>query len=174
MKIPFINAYFSNQIIQSIFIRGSLRESVALPSARGTQQSPICTRQRLCRVLHSAKNTRQINRRQRRLCRVSFVGHLAKPLPSADTRQSWNRKKNPKKMGIFTQKKWNFFLIGGGPHWSAPIHLRLFSRKFHGYAADGIRTQDLPLRTNLLYHYTTLSLVSRFRFSSQYIILNRV
>ena len=83
-------------------------------------------------------------------------------------------KKKPKKMGIFTQKKWKFFLIGGGPHRSAPIHLRLFSRKFHGYAADGIRTQDLSLRTNLLYHYTTLSLVSRFRFSSQYIILNRV
>ena len=83
-------------------------------------------------------------------------------------------KKNPKKWEFLSQKNGNFFLIGGGPHRSAPIHLRLFSRKFHGYAADGIRTQDLPLRTNLLYHYTTLSLVSRFRFSSQYIILNRV
>jgi hypothetical protein len=88
------------------------------------------------------------------------------------TRQSWNRKK-PEKMGILT-KKIEFFLIGGGPHRSAPIHLWLFSRKFHGYAADGTRTRDLPLRTNLLYHYTTPSLVSGFRFSSQYIILNRV
>ena len=90
-----------------------------------------------------------------------------------DTRQSWNRKKT-RKNGNFYPKKMNFFLIGGGPHRSAPIHLRLFSRKFHGYVANGIRTQDLPLRTNLLYHYTTLSLVSGFRFSSQYIILNRV
>ena len=71
--------------------------------------------------------------------------------------------KNPEKNENFYQKNVNFFLIDGGPHQSAPIHLRLFSRKFHGYAADGIRTQDLPLRTNLLYHYTTLSLVSRFR-----------
>ena len=144
----------------------SLPDSVNLPSARGTRQSPICTRQRLCRVLHSAKSTRQKKSRQRRLCRVSFVGHSAKPLPSADTRQSWNRKKS-RKNGNFYPKKMKFFLIGGGPHRSAPIHLRLFSRKFHSYAADGIRTRDLPLRTNLLYHYTTLSLVCGFRFSSQ-------
>ena len=118
--------------------------------------------------------------RQRRLCRVFFVGHSAKVLPSAGHSAKGGHsaklepKKNPKKMGIFTKKKWKFFLIGGGPHRSAPIHLRLFSRKFHGYAADGIQTRDLPLRTNLLYHYTTLSLVSGFRFSSQHIILNRV
>ena len=74
-------------------------------------------------------------------------------------------KKNPKKWE-FLPKKIEIFLIGGAPHRSAPIHLRLFSRKFHGFAADGIRTRDLPLRTNLLYHYTTLSLVSGIRFSS--------
>ena len=115
--------------------------------------------------LHSAKNTRQINCRQRRLCRVSFVGHSAKPLP----------KLKPKK----TRKKWDFypkkneiFFIDGGPHRPAPTHLRHFSREFHGYAADAIQTRDLPLCTYLLYHYTTLSLVSGFRFSSQYIILN--
>ena len=106
-----------------------LPDSVNLPSARGTRQSPICTRQRLCRVLHSAKSTRQKKSRQRRLCRVSFVGHSAKPLPSADTRQSWNRKK-AEKNGIFYPKKMKFFLIGGGPHRSAPIHLRLFRLNF--------------------------------------------
>ena len=42
-----------------------------------------------------------------------------------------------RKMGIFTKKNGKFVLIGRGPHRSAPIHLRLFSRKFHGYAADG-------------------------------------
>ena len=143
----------------------ALPDSVNLSSARGTRQSPICTRQRLCRVLHSAKSTRQKKSRQRRLCRVSFVGHSAKPLPSADTRQSWNRKKTRKKWE-FLPKKNGFFLIGGGPHRSAPIHLRLFLRKFHDYAADGIRTRDLPLRINLLYHCTTMSLMSGFRFSS--------
>jgi len=139
----------------------TLPDSVALPSARGTRQRPICTRQRLCWVLHSAKHTRQKMGRQRCLCRVFFVGHSAKPLPSA----SWNRK-NPKKWEKMEKKE--FFLIGGA------AHLRHFSRKFRSNATDGIRTRDLPLRANLLYHYTTLSLVSGFRFSSQYIILNRV
>ena len=81
--------------------------------------------------------------------------------------------KNPKKWD-FLPKKNEFFFIDGGPHRPTPTHLRHFSREFHGYAADAIRTRDLPLCTYLLYHYTTLSLVSGFRFSSQYIILNRV
>ena len=46
--------------------------------------------------------------------------------------------------------------------------------RVNGYAADVIRTRDFPLCTYLLYHYTTLSLMSGFRFSSQYIILNRL
>ena len=78
-----------------------------------------------------------------------------------------------RKNGNFYPKKWIFF-IDGGPHRPAPTHLRHFSREFHGYAADAIRNRDLPLCTYLLYHYTTLSLVSGFRFSSQCIILNRV
>ena len=138
----------------------ALRESVALSSARGTRQSPIYTRQRLCPVLHSAKNTRQITRRQRRLCRVPTLGKV-------------ETEKNPKKWE-FLPKKMEFFFIDGGPHRPAPTLLRHFSREFHGYTADAIRTRDLPLCTYLLYHYTTLSLVSGFRFSSQYIILNRV
>ena len=87
----------------------TLPDSVSLPSARGTRQSPIYTRQRLCRVLHSAKSTRQKKSRQRRLCRVSFVGHSAKPLPSADTRQSWNRKKSRKKWKFLPKKNEIFF-----------------------------------------------------------------
>ena len=78
----------------------SLPDSLALPSARGTRQSLIRTRQRLYRVLHSANNPRQKMRRQRRLCQVSFVGHLAKPLPSA----RHSAKLEPKK----TRKKWEF------------------------------------------------------------------
>jgi hypothetical protein len=53
--------------------------------------------------LHSAKGTRQRFRPQRRLCRVPFVGHSAKALPSAkkhsakrSTRQNVNRKKSKK------------------------------------------------------------------------------
>ena len=61
----------------------SLLDSGSLPSAIGTQQRPNCTRQSLCRVRHSAKNTRQKNDRQSPLCRVSFIGHSAKALPRA-------------------------------------------------------------------------------------------
>jgi hypothetical protein len=50
----------------------------------------------------------------------------------------------------------------------------IFRAKFACYAAGGIRTHDLPLARNPLYYYTTLSLVSRFRFGSPYIILNQV
>ena len=49
-----------------------------------TQQRRLCTRQSLCRVLHSAKSCRHIPSRQRLLCRVLFVGHSVKPLPSAE------------------------------------------------------------------------------------------
>ena len=99
-------------------------------------------------------------------CLLSGTRHLPSARHSA--------KLKPKK----TRKNGNFYPkkngIDGGPHWPAPTHLRHFSREFHGYAADAIQTRDLPLCTYLLYHYTTLSLVSGFRFSSQYIILNRV
>ena len=61
----------------------SLLDSGSLPSAWGTRQRPDCTRQSLCRVRHSAKKTRQKIDRQSPLCRVSFIGHSAKALPSA-------------------------------------------------------------------------------------------
>ena len=91
-----------------------------------------------------------------------FFGHSAKPLL---TLGKVGTEKKSEKMG----KKWEKMkknLIGGGPHRPVPAHLRHFSRKFRSNAADGIRTRDLPLRANLLYHYTTQSLVSGFRFSS--------
>ena len=62
---------------------GTLPDSLALPSAGYTRQRPVCTRQTLCRVLHSANATRQSLPRQRDLCRVSDFGHSAKTLPRA-------------------------------------------------------------------------------------------
>ena len=50
-----------------------------------TRQRRLCTRQSLCRVLHSAKSCLHISSRQRLLCRVPHVGHLAKDFPSATT-----------------------------------------------------------------------------------------
>ena len=61
----------------------SLLDSDSLPSAWGTRQRLYCTRQSLCRVWHSAKHTRQKIDRQSTLCRVYFIGHSAKALPSA-------------------------------------------------------------------------------------------
>ena len=100
-------------------------------------------------------------------------GVFAECLAECPTLGKVGTEKNPKKWE-FLPKKWKKILISGGPHRPAPTHLRHFSRKIRVYAAGGIRTRDLPLRANLLYHCTTLSLMSGFRFSSQYIILNRV
>src|SRR6185369_14498708 len=60
-----------------------LSGSLALPSAGYTRQRPVCTRQTLCRVLHSANATRQSLPRQRDLYRVSDFGHSANTLPRA-------------------------------------------------------------------------------------------
>ena len=102
-----------------------------------------------------------------------FCRALGKAFAECPTLGKVGTEKKPEKIGNFTQKKWLFFNWCRTPPVSAHPSLA-FSRKFHGYAADRIRTRVLPLRTNLLYHYTTLSLVSGFRFSSQPIILNRV
>jgi hypothetical protein len=67
-----------------------LQETATLPSVKNTRQSSKNTRQSLCRVLHSAKDTRKRNCRHRALCRVHFVGHSAKPLPSAKCRTRQN------------------------------------------------------------------------------------
>ena len=58
----------------------TLLETRSLPSAWSTRQRPYCTRQRLCRVPHSAKSKRQSRIRRRVLCRVPFVGHSAKKI----------------------------------------------------------------------------------------------
>jgi hypothetical protein len=63
---------------------GALQDSGALPGAENTRQRLLCTRQSLCRVQHSAKSRRQKVSRQRFLCRVLFIGHSAKTLPSAN------------------------------------------------------------------------------------------
>ena len=66
-----------------ILMVGTLPDSLAFPSAGYTRQRPVCTRQTLCRVIHSANATRQSLPRQRDLCRVSDFGHSAKTLPRA-------------------------------------------------------------------------------------------
>ena len=80
--------------------------------------------------------------------------------------------KNPKIIANFFK-----FFFGGGHHQPAPARLHrsrcIFCAKFAANAAGGIRTHDLSLACLLLYHCTTLSLVSRFRYLSSYIILNR-
>ena len=147
-----------------------------MPSARGTQQSLKNPRQRVCRVStlgkrHSANFSRQtdfaecfLSDTRQRLRRVAEK-HSAKIY----TRQNENIKKTPKIIAKF------FF--GGGRHQPAPARLHrsrcIFCPKFAANAAGGIRTHDLSIACLLLYHCTTLSLVSRFRYLSSYIILNR-
>ena len=72
-----------------------------------------------------------------------FYRALGKAFAECPTLGKVETEKNPKKIGIFTKKNGIFF-IDRGPHRPAPTHLRHFSREFHGYAADAIRTRDLP------------------------------
>ena len=83
---------------------GSLPDSVALPSDRGTRQSPICTRQRLCRVLHSAKKESAKTSLPSVFCRA-----LGKAFAECRHSAKLEPKKNPKKMEIFTKKNRIFF-----------------------------------------------------------------
>ena len=75
--------YFLQSREPALFLASPLPDSLALPSAGYTRQRPVCTRQTLCRVLHSANATRQSLPRQRDFCRVSDFGHSAKTLPRA-------------------------------------------------------------------------------------------
>ena len=77
--------------------------------------------------------------------------------------------KNPKN-GNFYQKKWNFFLSMEAPTGQRPPFSDIFRVNFIATRP----TRFEPETSRILYHYTTLSLVSEFRFSFQYIILNRV
>ena len=86
----------------------TLLETGALPSVCGTRQSQKYTRQRLCRVPHSAKGTRQRINRQRSLCRVPEK-HSAKIY----TRQNENAKK-PKNNS-------KNFIFGEGRQRPAPV-----------------------------------------------------
>ena len=54
-----------------------------LPCAKSTRQRAKYTQQTICRVLHTAKGTRQIGVGKEVLCRVPFIGHTTKSLPSA-------------------------------------------------------------------------------------------
>ena len=120
------------------------------------------------KALHSAKSCRHIPSRQRLLCRVPHVGHSAKIY----TRQNENAKKPKTNSKIF-----QIFFFRGDHHQPTPTRLHrsrcIFCTKFGANADGGIRTHDLSLTGLLLYHCTTLSLVSRFRYLSSYIIQNR-
>ena len=60
-----------------------------------------------------------------------FYRALGKAFAECPTLGKVETEKNPKKIGIFTQKN-DFLFIDGGPHRPAPTHLRHFSHEFHG------------------------------------------
>ena len=120
-------------------------ESGSLPCA-GTQQSPKNTRQRLCRVLHSANDTRRTQSRQTFLCRV-LKPTLGKKSNVTARRRSWrvcrvscrvshsistrqiylvcrvSTKKNSTNNG-FCEKKTRSRRAHPRPVWSAPVAAR--------------------------------------------------
>ena len=173
-----ISMFLERLVLLVVFFVFSRRTAPPLQTPSLRQPS---TRQRLCRVPHSAKVSRQRFYRQKFLCRVLKIDTRQSLCRVPDTRQSWNRKK-PEKMGIFTQKNGNF-LIDWGLHRPAPAYLWHFSLKFRSNAADGIRTPATrptgfePATSHCAQTSSTTTphcLVSGFRFSSQHIILNRV
>jgi hypothetical protein len=52
----------------------------------------VCSKHTAKAILHSAKNARRTVHRQQHLCRVLFVGHSAKTLPSAGKEKSPSRR----------------------------------------------------------------------------------
>ena len=60
----------------------------------GTRQRLKYPRQTICRVLHTAKGTRQIGVGKEALCRVSFIRHTGKSLPSAKKHTAKNFSEN--------------------------------------------------------------------------------
>ena len=145
----------------------------------------------LCGVqLHSVKKALQSAALSKELSAYPFTAKASLPSVAcralgkafAECRKSTRQRftlgkmkmrKKPKNNSKIFQKK-NF---GGGRHRPAPACLHrsrcIFCAKFAANAAGGIRTHDLSLACLLLYHCTTLSLVSRFRYLSSYIILNQ-
>jgi hypothetical protein len=120
------------------------------------------TRQRL-----SQKPTRQKKVSAKAALLSAFYRALGKP----DTQKSSKWKKSLQKNFFFTREA----PIGQRPPVSVEVASRgIFRVKFAHYATGGIRTRDLSLARNPLYHCTILSLVSRFRFDSPYTILIRV
>jgi len=69
---------------------------------QSTRKRPICTRQSLYRVPHTAKPTRQPGIGKAGLCRVLYIGHTAKPLPCA--KLGPRQKKGPSRKGLCTQQ----------------------------------------------------------------------
>ena len=98
---------------------------------------------------------------QQRVCRV---------LKSTRQRFFFFRKPIFKNM---KQKTFNSRRTPPASHSPTPSNSQVTAFFMH-YAAGGIRTCDLSLTCNLLYHCTTLSLVSILHFLSPHIILNRV
>ena len=136
-----------------------LLETHTLPSACGTRQSPKYTRQR---ALGKELIGKEAFAECRKSTRQRFILGKMKM-----------RKKNPK---IIAKKK----IRGRTPSASArPSSATghqsrcIFLAKFAANAAGRIRTHDISLVCLLPYHCTILSLVSRFRYLSSYIILNR-
>ena len=145
----------------------SLRESGGLPSARGTRQSQKNPRQRVCRVStlgkrHSANLSQQTDFAE---CFLSGTRQRLRRVPKKHSAKIYTRQKKAKKPKN-NSKKTRIFFFGGGHHRPARARLHwsrcIFCAKSAANAAGEIQTHDFSLASLLLYHCTTLSLVSRF------------
>jgi len=99
-------------------LSSSLQDSLAL------SKRPKCTRQRLCQVPPTAYMTRQPNTWQSWVCRVFFIVHSTKPLPSVD----WTvGKKKQQQRPIDSDAALPSAVTG--THSAGPGHLEMWNKK---------------------------------------------
>jgi hypothetical protein len=135
---------------------------ISLPESR-----PFYTRQSLCRVLHSAKNTRQIFYRQTVLCRVLFSDTWQRLYRvSKNTRQINNRKKIQKTAKLFLNYRNNSpTTTYYHTHRTIIFHYYfeyMFCEWWDSNSKPLSRTYTLPLHYYINYVYITFSFLMHY------------
>ena len=130
-----------------------------MPCAKNTRQRPFCTRQSLCRVLHTAHGKQTSGKRSFAVCHLSGTRQIICRV----LKSTWQRSFQKTDFKNRKQKKFNSGRTPPASHTPIPSKLQVVTFFAH-HAAGKIRTHDLSLTCNLLYHYTTQSLVSILYF----------
>jgi len=137
---------------------------------RHTAKAKIPTTNSLSCVAHGKKHTAN-RRRQRGLLPCAIYRAHGKEF--AECQKTDNKEFFRKLILKIRNKKNNSWRTPPVSHVSIPTKSQITTVFVH-IAFGRFRTRDLSLTSNLLYHYTTHSVLSILHFLSPYTILNRV